>query len=53
MYFTLQFAAIAESLCFVEGFQGLPACSSGKSYIKPKLRMKQLSEMVPTEEDWM
>jgi len=51
MYFPLQFAPIAESLCFVEGFQALPACPSGKSHIKPKLRMKQLSEMVLTEVD--
>jgi len=51
MYFPLQFAPIAESLCFVEGSQTLPACPSGKSYIKPKLRMKQLSEMVLREED--
>ena len=49
MYFHLQFAQIVESLCFVEGSQALPACPSGKSYTKPKLRMKQLSEMVLTQ----
>jgi len=40
VYFPLQFAPRAESLCFFEGSQALPACPSGKSYIKPKVRMK-------------
>jgi len=38
---------------FFEGYQALPACPSDKNCIKLKLRMKQLSEMVLTEEKWM